>query len=317
MSAPRRILAVVLNWNGGPLNLDCVRSILEQGLAPEDIVFVDNASTDGSLALVRAEHPDLTFVENGANLGFGHGVNRGLEVALERGAERVLLVNNDVVLGPRMLAELEAAMAHDERIAIAGPRVLDRAEPERVWCAGGALTWRQNLSDLVGFGAPDGPAFQGTHPVDYVAGCAMLVRREVFETIGLFDGAYFAYHEDVDFCMTAREAGFASYLVGHAVAYHAPHHSTGGGYSPARKYMMGVNTVWFLRRHGSPARWLSFFVFDVLTLVPLLVLAPFNGRLAGVLAKARGTWHGLRGRRVDAAAIAPYVAKHKGKPARA
>lgn len=313
MSAPTRVHAVVLNWNGGPLNLDCVRSILDQGLAPDAIVFVDNASTDGSLELVRAEHPNLDFIVNATNLGFGDGINRGIERALERGAEAVLLVNNDVVLGARMLADLAAAMAQDARIAIAGPRVLDRAQPERVWCAGGKLTWRQNLSDLVGFGQPDGPAFQGTHPVDYLAGCALLVRREVFEVIGLFDGSYFAYHEDLDFCLTAREAGFETFLVGHAVALHAPHHSTGGGYSPARKYMMGVNTIWFLRRHGTPLRWLSFVVFDVLTLPLLMVRGLFDGRLPGVRAKARGTWHGLRGKRVTPAAIAPYVQAGKAR----
>ena len=73
---------------------------------------------------------------------------------------------------------------------------------------------------------------------------------------------------------------------------------SGGGYSPGRKYMMAVNTVWFLRRHGTPARWLSFLVFDVLTLAPPVVVGALDGRLPGVLAKARGTWDGLRGRRV-------------------
>ena len=313
MSAPARVLAVVLNWNGGELNLDCVRSLLAEGLAPADVVFVDNASSDGSLALVRAAYPHLTYVENEANLGFGDGTNRGIEVALEAGAEFVLLVNNDVVLEPGCLGALLAAELQEPKIGLAGPRVLDRGDPSRVWCAGGKLNWRQNLSELVGFGEPDGPAYQGTHPVDYVPGCALLVRREVFEAIGLLDGRYFAYHEDLDFCLTAREAGFETWLIGEAVALHAPHHATGGGYSPARKYMMGVNTVWFLRRHGTPLRWLSFALFDVLTLPLLALRGLFDGRLPGVRAKARGTWHGLRGKRVTAAAIAPYVTRHKAR----
>jgi hypothetical protein len=67
--------------------------------------------------------------------------------------------------------------------------------------------------------------------------------------------------------------------------------------------MMAVNTIWFLRRHGSARAWLSFLVFDVLTLPPLLLLGLFDGRLPGALAKARGTWDGLRGRRVTTARL--------------
>jgi len=306
--APTRILAVVLNWNGGELNLDCVESVLAAGIAPGDLLFVDNASSDGSLELVRETYPTLTFLVNDSNLGFGHGVNRGIEHALSRGADAVLLVNNDVVLTDGMLPALTDAMEQNPTAGITGPRVLDRADPTRVWCAGGRVTWRQNLSVLEGHGATDGAQFQTRRKVDYLAGCAMLIRKDVFEAIGLLDGAYFAYHEDLDFCLSASEAGFEVLLVGDAAALHAPHHSTGGGYSPGRKYMMGVNSIWFLRRHGTAARWLSFFVFDVLTLVPLFALGLFDGRLPGVRAKARGTWDGLIGRRVTPERFARYIA---------
>ncbi len=148
------------------------------------------------------------------------------------------------------------------------------------------------------FSAPDGAQYQRTLDVDYVAGAAMLVKREVFERVGLLDADYFAYHEDVEFCMKAREAGFGVRMIGDISAFHDAHSSTGGGYNPRRKYMMGVNTVWFLRAHGTPWRWLSFFVFDVLSLPFSWILRSLHGEGAGVCAKARGTLDGLRGRRV-------------------
>jgi GT2 family glycosyltransferase len=296
-----RVVAVVLNWNGGDLNLDCIASILDQGLAQEDVIFVDNASSDGSVAKVQERFPDLTLIQNQANLGFGDGVNQGILYGLglqENAVDAVLLVNNDVVLPRGVLAELQAVLEKNPSVGITGPRVLYRDNPEIVWCAGGKMTYRQNLSNLLGHGEQDGPAWQGLQDVDYVAGCAMLVRRVVFEKAGLFDGDYFAYHEDVDFCLTSRKVGFGVMLAGDSHALHAPHHSTGGTYGPGRKYMMGVNTVWFLRRHGTPLRWLGFLVFDVMTLLPLIVVGAFTGRLAGALAKARGTMDGLLGRRV-------------------
>ena len=95
----------------------------------------------------------------------------------------------------------------------------------------------------------------------------------------------------------------ASTGIGEACALHDAHHSTGGGYNARRKYMMGVNTVWFLRRHGTPLRWLSFFVFDVLTLPLVVVYRSLRGETAGAIAKARGTWDGLRGRRVTKGSV--------------
>jgi hypothetical protein len=292
--------AVVLNWNGGEQNLACVRSLLDQGLAQGRVVFVDNASTDGSLERVLAAYPALAVLKNAFNTGYGHGTNRGIQHALAEGAERVLLVNNDVTFPPETLAGLEAALAADARPGIAGPRVLFAEPPARIWCAGGVLTFRTNLSTMLGHGEPDGPAFHATREVDYVPGCAMLVARAVFEEIGLLEGDYFAYHEDVEFCWKAKRAGFPVRVIGGLAAYHDAHASTGGGYNPLRKYMMAVNTVHFLRRHGTLARWLSFWVFEVASLPFVWLYRALRGEGAAVVAKARGTWDGLRGRQVTA-----------------
>ena len=140
--------AVVLNWNGGERNLACVRSLLEQGLPPERIVFVDNASSDGSLERVTGTFPDLIVLTNSANLGYGHGTNRGIERALALGAGRVFLINNDVTLQPGVLAGLEAALTAGP--GIVGPRVLFLRPPDLIWCAGGLLNFRTNLSSLIG-----------------------------------------------------------------------------------------------------------------------------------------------------------------------
>jgi len=294
-----KIAAVVVNWNGGAANLACLAALDAQTRPAEHVVFVDNASHDGSLELVRNAHPELDVIANERNLGYALGNNAGIERALERGAEAVFVVNNDVVLDADVLARLEAALAAHPEVGIVGPRVVYDHDPERLWAAGGMLTWRENLTTLLGQGRKDGPEWRRERLVDYVPGCALLVRRAVLDELGGFDEGYFAYTEDVDFGLSARRAGFRSLIVGAARARHASSTATGGGYNPRRKYMMGVNSVWFLRRHGGWREWLSFVVFDVLSL-PFVWLAGLpRGRGRAVCAKALGIAHGLAGRRVE------------------
>ena len=300
---PLRVFVVVANWNGGEENLECLASLRAQGLPEERIVFVDNGSVDGSRELVRARHPRLVLLENRTNLGFGEAANQGAREALARGADALFFVNNDVVLPEGTLAKLLVALeAHPER-GIVGPRVLYRDRPDLVWCAGGMLTWRQNLSTLLGHKKDDGERWRAVRRVDYVAGCALLVRREVLDKVGLFDASYFAYMEDVDFCLRAKDAGFEVFLAGDAAAHHASSSATGGGYNPRRKYMMGVNSIWFLKHHAGATEWARFVVFDVSTLPVLWFLGLFQGTSNAVLAKALGIFDGLRGKRVTGASI--------------
>ncbi|MEO6710611.1 MAG: glycosyltransferase family 2 protein [Planctomycetota bacterium] len=296
-----RITAVVVNWNGGAANVACLAVL--QGAALAQIVFVDNASSDGSLELVRESFPCVEILRNDANLGFGEASNLGAKRAVELGCDALLFVNNDVLLRPNELEKLVRELERDPSLGFVGPRVLDARDPTRIWAAGGKLSWRQNLTTLIGQGEPDGQRFHATRDVDYVVGCALLARREAFENASGFDGRYFAYSEDVDLALRAKRLGGGSRVVGEACALHLPSSSTGGGYNPRRKYMMGVNSIWFLREHAKPRHWISFFVFDVASLPFVGLLELSRGRGRAVLAKALGIFHGLRGRRVDARAL--------------
>lgn len=298
-----RVAAVVANWNGGEENLDCLRSLVAHGIAEEDVVFVDNGSTDGSLERVVARFPRASVIQNASNLGFGEASNQGARLALERGVDAVFFVNNDVVLPADTLARLVLELERDPSLGIAGPRVLYRDDPLRVWAAGGMLTWRENLSTLLGHGERDGAEFRATRDVDYVAGCALLATRACLAEVGLFDATYFAYMEDVDLCLRAKAAGYGVRMVGEVSVLHATSSATGGGYNPRRKWMMGVNSIWFLRRHARAPQWLRFVAFDVVPLPFLWVAGLFRGRAKAVAAKALGILDGLRGKRVTAEAI--------------
>ena len=298
-----KAFAVVVNWNGGEQNLECLESLVRQGLPPSAIVFVDNGSTDGSVEAVERRFAGLVLLRNRENLGFGEGANQGARESLARGAELVFFVNNDVRLPDGTLARLEEVLARSPELGIVGPRVLYMDEPEVVWCAGGMLTWKQNLSTLLGHKEKDGPRWRESRDVDYVAGCALLARRSVLEEVGLFDARYFAYMEDVDLCLRAKRAGFGVRIVGDAAAYHATSSATGGGYNPRRKYMMGVNSIWFLKQHARAREWMRFVAYDVLTLPFLWFAGLFRGQARAVVGKALGIYDGLRGKRVTSASL--------------
>lgn len=306
------LYVVIVNWNGGASdNLRCLASVLDQGLPEEQLVFVDNGSIDGSLGAVIERFGRIRLIENGVNLGFGEAANQGAELALEAGASAVAFVNNDLRFDPEAgcLAAMMDALDGDPRLGMVGPRVLFDDGTDRIWCAGGRLDFRQNLSTLLGNGAPDGPEWRKAREVDYVAGCAAVSRAEALRKVGLFDASYFAYMEDVELGQRMRQAGWAVRILGEHAAYHAPSSATGGGYGARRKWMQALNSVRFLKQHGSPLHWARFALFDVATLPLLWLLRAPRGDSSAVLAKAKGLWDGFRGRRVTAEALEPGASR--------
>ncbi|MFH2000613.1 MAG: glycosyltransferase family 2 protein, partial [Planctomycetota bacterium] len=179
---------------------------------------------------------------------------------------------------------------------IIGPKVLDPSG--KVWCAGGEIAFHQNISRLRGYGSSDNGSYDKTEPVDYLPACCILISREVFDRIGLLDEDYFCYLEDVEFCLRASRAGFpVTYFPGAKVCHYCSH-STGGGYSAARKYMNALNSVRFLKKYGTLKMWLAFWLLDFCALPLVFFLRLFKGQTRGATAKFRGLLDGLAGRKV-------------------
>jgi len=289
-----RVLAIVLNYDSGDAVMACLDSLKAQTHPALDILLIDNASTDGSRERAEEHHPDVEVVRNEKNLGFCEANNQGLQRVLDGGYAAGFLLNDDVVLEPDCCARLAAVLGTDGSVGVAGPKVLFDPERDFIWCAGGVLDFRQNLNRLRGHWQRD-EGFNDPENVDYIPGCALLVRREALEGAGLLEAGYFAYLEDVEFCYRIRKAGFSVRYVADARVYHQVSRATGGRYSGVRKYLNARNSVHFLRRHGTVRGWLGFLLFDVAMLPAALVWQSLHGRGGAVLAKARGIWRGFRG----------------------
>ena len=289
------VAAVVLNYRTPDQTWLAARSI-ETSTARASAIVVDNGSEDGSAERLRSMLPAAQVVTTGKNLGFSGGCNVGIRTALEAGARFVLLVNSDAVLTPDTLATLLAAARDNPRGGIFAPLLLGREEPDRIASAGIRFSPKTGRMRHVAAGRKAAVMPSGAHAVDAVSGCVMLVRREVFEQVGLLDDEFFFYFEDIEFCLRARRAEFEVFCVPEAIAYHEGGRSIGRT-SPARVYFAARN---HLRIAGMADRahrtgWLRGGLIVSLN-AGYVLLSGDTPRLAGLAAVARGVWHHVNGR---------------------
>lgn len=243
---------MVLTWNGREDTLACVDSVLALDYPRLQLLVVDNASNDGTADALRQRFGTRVEVHcNTTNLLYAGGMNVGLARAQQVGVDFVLLLNNDIVLDAGMLRALVAAACTDARIAAAGPKIYYHAEPQRLWFAGGELSLWRGWPRHHGLRQWDRGQHDRARDVDYLTGCALLVRTSVLSTVGLLDAGFAMYAEDADWCLRARRAGFRLRYVPEAHLRHKVSASAGSRslFKIRRRFRSQMR---LLRRH---ARW--------------------------------------------------------------
>lgn len=297
-TARKPLAATVLNFRTPDDTFLAVKSLLASRRPVQDVIVVDNDAGGGARDAWQEVATNIRYVQTGSNLGFSGGMNAGIREALRRGAERVLLVNSDVIVPPDCIERLEQALdAH--HAGIAGPVILARSEPDRLESLGmsyAPLTGRMRHRGAgARLPARDLPAGR---VVDGVSACVMLVTREVFDAVGLLDEDYFFGFEDLDFCLKARRAGFTTILAGIATAYHEGGRSIGAT-SPRRLYFAARNHLLMARRRAAPGGRLALLsrTCSIVMLNAAHAVASRGGSLPARLgAVARGTRDYVAGR---------------------
>ena len=201
------VYVVILNWNGAHDTIACLQSLAGlQGPLPK-VIVCDNASVDDSWSMLQVyveqqRALDIQLVQTGANLGFAGGNNVGLRLALsDPSMEFVWLLNNDTVVAPGALVELQRHMTQHTEVGVCGSTLLYADEPDRIQAVGGQYNpWLGTSTHLLGHQPYSEALCQSVNPaeLDYVVGASMFVRRAVLETIGLLAEEYFLYCEEID-----------------------------------------------------------------------------------------------------------------------
>lgn len=208
-----KVFIIVLNYNGKDTIIECLKSVYQTDYPNYELVVTDNDSQDGSFELARNYFSGAHFIKNEKNIGFAAGNNVAIRFALERFADYIFLLNNDALIEKDILLKLVEAAEKDEKAGIASPVIFNG--DNHIWFAGGKIKWLKMKATHLFDKLSDVPYETG-----YASGCAMLIKKEVFREIGLFDERYFLYYEDADFCLRARRKGFKSFVVPSARVIH-------------------------------------------------------------------------------------------------
>jgi GT2 family glycosyltransferase len=258
-----KVAVIVLNWNGRDDTLACLASLGQLDYPVYEVIVVDNGSGDDSVAAIRAAYPQVTLIETGDNLGYVGGNNVGLEHARTIGADYALLLNNDTEVAPDFLRLLVEAAETDPTIGIVGPTIYYFDRPGVIWSAGGAVDWSWGDTRMIGVDQVDQEQFGLLpRPVDFVSGCAMLIKMSSIDQMGLLDPRFFAYYEEAEWCVRVARAGFKIVHVPQAQIWHKISPIAREA-SPQVHYYMTRNRLLFLKLSGAgTSSWLNTLLFD-------------------------------------------------------
>lgn len=279
---PCSVAAVIVGYNARHLLRACLGSLLAIEHPKLLVIYVDNASTDGSLDFVKATFPSVVAIASGGNLGYCGGNNVGIEHALGLGAEFVLIQNPDTsVYNPAYVAKMVAYLKEHPTVGAAGPLVYLR-EPGQIQNT--ILNWPSIFGSIsaVLSGAPvDGvggrsAATHAATEVPVLNGCCFLVRSQALREVGLYDPEFWTYVEEVDWSWRAEQHGWKRHFL---PIESIVHHQKKDGYERGSRteFFMKRNTaLWFLKagRIGSMLAWMVFTLVSAALRVALALPRP-------------------------------------------
>ncbi len=253
MVAAIDVTVIVLNWNAAAETIACIDSVRENlGVPLERLVVVDNGSTDGSLALVRAAFPGIPTLEMIENLGFAGACSMALSRELMRGTSYVLLLNNDTRAYRDFLSPILRYLEANPKVGVCGPIITD-PRTRLVQSAGVRLTPHLLDSRILAGGSLPANLERDSSPqrVDSLSGSALVLRVSALRDIGLFDSQFFFYEEETDLCVRARSHGYDVVLLPVAGLHHAGS-VTAGRLAGFQEYHRTRSRLLLLRKHHSP-----------------------------------------------------------------
>lgn len=261
----QKVAIIILNWNGKKDTVECLTSLrkLHHGEHEISVIVVDNGSSDGSVGAFRKQFPEITVVEHGVNAGFTGGNNKGLELAYRQGCDYFWVLNNDTTVDPEALLSFLDAF-RDRHLGLASSKIYfspgrefhyDRyTEKERgkvIWYAGGIIDWDNIYGSHRGVDEVDHGQYDMVEETGFVTGCSLIISRSCLEKVGPFDDQYFAYLEDMDLSVRAKQHGYTIQYVPTSIVWHKNAGSTARPGNVLQQYYFTRNRLLFGIKYAS------------------------------------------------------------------
>lgn len=294
------IAVIIINWNGYSLTHACLMSLRKVAYPNFKLILVDNGSVDGSAKKLKKEFPEIDLIESKTNLGFTGGNNLGIEWALEKSFDYILLLNNDTIVEPDFLEPLIDFLENNPSYAAVQPKIMFEKERNKIWNAGGGYFRWLGMSWSIGIGKEDLGQYQTEQDTAWITGCTILVRSKVIREIGMFDERFFAYYEDVDWSLRMKKHGYRLRYLPQSKIYHVagassnkPNHPKEGTVPAVIHYYRTRNHLFLIRNHANPVSFLLSLLYQTIKNSAFIFYLTLKGRFNKVKAIINGHYDGL------------------------
>lgn len=265
------VFIVILNWNQPKLTIQCLDSVNKLQIRGYrlTVVIVDNGSSDKSVSLLTQfstketnKHDNYKLIRNDTNLGYAAGNNVGIKFAIAKGADYVMILNNDTRVHPSLLTNFISVAERYQNFGAASPKIYfesgfeyhkerynNRDLGKVIWYAGGRLDWDNIYGSGRGVDEVDSAKYDKLSETDYATGTCLFLNCLALEKAGLFNENYFMYYEDTELSLRIKNAGFRVLYVPKALVWHKVAQSSGIG-SDLNDYFTTRNRLLFGMRYA-------------------------------------------------------------------
>ncbi len=255
MDNSMKVGVVTVTYNSSKVIEDFMASILSQTYINFTLYIIDNSSSDNTLeALSKYTDQRIIIIRNNDNLGIAAGNNQGINTSIKDNCQYVLLLNNDTEFDSQLIEMmLEGLDRHSCDIIV--PKIVYHDNPKIIWSAGGYFRpWAACLSAHHGIGVVDDGQYENARRVEYAPTCCTLIKKTVFDTIGLMDEKYFVYYDDSEFCFRAMKSDVSMFYLPTVVLLHKVSSLIGGQKLSAERsdftiYHLTRGLVYSIKKH--------------------------------------------------------------------
>ena len=296
----KRTAIILLNWNSYEHTANCIASLQQVTPANFDVIVVDNGSEDGSGTLLKQNFAHIKYIQAPTNLGFAGGNNKGFEYAIAHGYEYSLMLNNDTFVEPNFLELLTNYMDVHANVGAIQPKIFFNNNRQKIWNGGSYFLSWLGWTYSKNYMRTAGPAQNNFAEVDWITGCALLVRTSIVQQIGALNDHFFIYYEDVDFSFRIRQAGYKLIFHPQSVIYHiagmankAKVKGKEGYANPYVHYLNFRNHIWVLRTYTKWYQWPTTFITLIAYSFAIMLYFVVRWRITKLAMMLKGIYHGF------------------------